>query len=131
MVDDTEDFGGAVRNVQRGKNYVPETTRGEADEDAKGFFGVKRDESGVQGRDNVKIVGFIQRVAAENVDVGLDKFAEAATLGTFTSERGADLGDFQGKMEVVFVLDDVAREGDGVVEADGFGGVFGIFRGFD
>ena len=73
-------------------------------------------------------------VAADNVDVALVKFAEAAFLSAFAAEVRAGLLDFEGEVEIVFVLDNVASKGNGVVKTESLGsfdaGFFASFLDF-
>lgn len=65
----------------------------------EGIQGIK------EGSDDVGVVGEGKFAAADDVDVELIEFAEATLLGAFATEINAELGDFEWKGEVVFVLD--------------------------
>ena len=60
-----------------------------------------------EGGDDVGVVGKRELFAADDVDIALVEFTETAFLGAFAAEIEADLSDFKGKIEIVFVFNDV------------------------
>ena len=88
-------------------------------------------EGGEEGGDDFDVIGERESSATNYVNITLIKFAETAFLGAFTTEVEANLGDFERKSEVVFVLDDIASEGNGMVKTEGLAGFdIGFFASF-
>ena len=80
-----------------------------------------------QSGNHIGVVGERKFFATDNVDIALIEFAEAAFLSTLATKVETDLGNFERKVEVVFVFDDVTSQGDGVVETKSLGGIRGGF----
>ena len=80
--------------------------------------------------DDFCVVGEWKMVASDDVDIALIEFAEASTLGAFAAVVAINLGSMKGEAEGLIVFDDVAGEGDGVIEAKGLVGKVFCFGGF-
>jgi len=80
------------------------------------------------GQDDFGVVGERERAATDDVDVALVKFAKTALLGALAAEVAPDLGDTEGERKFIGVLDDIASERDGVIEAQSLVGGVGGFQ---
>ncbi len=105
MVDDAENFGGFVGKIK----MVEKTGEDFAIINAGENWGIDIEsvKSGKKRSDNFGVVGDIELLATDDVDVALVKFTEATLLGALATEIGTELGNLEGKCEVILVLDNI------------------------
>ena len=116
LVHGAHDVAGLLGQAEDGVKAVENFPVVDADAEA---LHAKRGEYLINNRRNFGLVDDAQLAVADDVDVGLIKFAEAAALGALTAVDLADGVAPEGKGQLVFVQGDVFCQRDGLVKAEG------------